>query len=252
MAGFAPGLPVPRHGHGRSMSIVSRIGRLPLLVGGLALGGCQMSGLAGLDAAFGTRDVVRRAEPQRQQMQALTPKIYLIRGIARPVSAGVDQLAAKLNERGYRTSIHTFDDWRAIVEEIAADQRASRGRQKAIVIGHSLGANATLSVVNALASRGLQVPLAVTFDPTVPLALTGGAGRLVNFYQSNNGWGRPIAAATGQERRLENIDLRAADNLTHFTIDQDDQIHQRIFAWIRQSAGPGNVRLAQTPRRIRG
>lgn len=229
--------------------MVSRIGLLPLLVGGLALGGCQ---LVGPDGPFALRDPVRRAEPQRQQMQALTPKVYLIRGIARPVSAGVDQLAAKLDRLGYRTSIHTFDDWRTVVEQIAADQQASRRRQKAIIIGHSLGANATLSVVNALAARGLEVPLAVTFDPTVPLVLTGGAGRLVNFYQSNNGWGRPIAAAAGQERRIENIDLRAAENLSHFTIDQDDAIHQRIAAWIRQSAGPGNVRLAQSPRRARG
>lgn len=229
--------------------MVSRIGLLPLLVGGLALGGCQ---LVGMDGAFALRDPARRAEPQRQQMQALTPKVYLIRGIARPVSAGVDQLAAKLSQLGYRTSIHTFSDWRAVVDEIAADQQATRRRQKAVIIGHSLGANATLSVVNALAERGLEVPLAVTFDPTVPLVLTGGTGRLVNFYQSNNGWGRPIAAAGGQERRIENIDLRAAENLTHFTIDQDDAIHQRVVAWIRRSAGPGNIHLAQSPRRTRG
>ncbi|MFX6027737.1 hypothetical protein ABTE84_20525, partial [Acinetobacter baumannii] len=78
------------------MSLFARVGSLALLAVGLVLGGCQMSGLAGLDAAFAPRDFARRSEglparaaPARQPIQSSAPKIYLIRGLAQTVSEGV-------------------------------------------------------------------------------------------------------------------------------------------------------------------
>lgn len=237
------------------MSVFARVGPLSVLVGALLLGGCQMSGLAGLDAAFAPRDFARRTEvqpasaaPVRQPIRAGAPKVYLIRGLAQTVSEGVDHLSVKLNALGYRTSVHAFGDWPAIVEQIAADQSASGGRQKAVIIGHSLGANSTIEAVNALAARGASAQLAVTFDPTRDLTVAGGAQHFVNFYQSNNGWGRRVQAAPGLEDLVDNVDLKAMEQLTHFTIDRDAQLHQRIITSIRQSVGAGDPALARNSR----
>ncbi|QCI63553.1 hypothetical protein [Phreatobacter stygius] len=231
------------------MGLFLRIGSLPVLLIGLALGGCQMSSLAGLDAAFAPRDFARRSEPPaRQPAQSSAPRIYLIRGLAQTVSEGVDHLAVKLNRLGYRASVHAFGDWRQIVEQIAADQSASGGRQKAVLVGHSLGANSTIEAANALAARGASAQLAVTFDPTQDLTVTGGAPHFINFYQSNNGWGRRVQAAPGLEDLVENVDLAAMAHLTHFTLDRDAQVHQRVISWIRRSVGEGDRNLARANR----
>lgn len=66
-----------------------------------------------------------------------------------------------------------------------------------MVIGHFLGANSVVALVNALAERNAEVELAVTFDPTVDLQVNGGVRRFINFYQSDNGW----VGGSGSPRR---------------------------------------------------
>ncbi|QCK88392.1 hypothetical protein E8L99_22830 [Phreatobacter aquaticus] len=217
----------------------------------LALGGCQAAGVIGADRqqASPARDFTLRTDAADLGRGRRTPStegthVYLLRGLAQTVSEGVDHLSVKLNALGYNTSVHPYDDHARIIEMISAETRASGGRSHAIVIGHSLGANSVVAVVNGLANRGLSADLAVTFDPTVDLAVTGGTKRFVNFYQSDNGWGRSVAAAPGQGGRVENVDLKAMEHLTHFTIDRDPQVHERVIGAIQDT-----ISTTQTQRR---
>jgi hypothetical protein len=208
----------------------------------LVLGGCQTAGVIGADRqqVSPARDFTLRTDAAdvgrgRRAPSTEGTHVYLMRGLAQTVSEGVDHLSVKLNALGYNTSVHPYDDHVRIIEMITAETRASGGRSHAIVIGHSLGANSVVAVVNGLATRGLSADLAVTFDPTVDIAVTGGTKRFVNFYQSDNGWGRRVAAAPGQSAPVENIDLKAMEHLTHFTIDRDPQVHERVILAIRDS-----------------
>lgn len=179
------------------------------------------------------------------------PRVYLMRGLAQTVSEGVDHLSAKLTRAGYRNSVHAYGDWPAIANAIIAERQAGGGSAGAVVVGHSLGANSVVSLVNALAQRNVEIDLAVTFDPTFDLVVEGGVRRFLNFYQSDNGWGRAIGTGA-RANPVANIDLKAMEHLTHFTLDRDATVHERVLEAIRQvppRAVPPAVPSAQRPRR---
>lgn len=179
------------------------------------------------------------------------PRVFLMRGLAQTVSEGVDHLSAKLTRAGYRNSVHGYGDWPAIANAIMAERRAGGGSAGAVVVGHSLGANSVVALVNALAQSNVEIDLAVTFDPTVDLVVEGGVRRFLNFYQSDNGWGRAVGAGP-RANPVENIDLKAMEHLTHFTLDRDASVHERVMAAIRRvrsRTAPPAVPSAQRPRR---
>ncbi len=204
--------------------------RLGVVVVATMLAGCQAIEMIGPSSAV-SRSLPAHASP-RQMVDATLPRVYLMRGLAQTVSEGVDHLSAKLRARGYAASVHAYGDWPQIANAILADQRRSGGTSRAVVVGHSLGANSVVALVNALAERNTEIDLAVTFDPTVDLQVVGGVRRFINFYQSDNGWGRMVRTSAAMAERVENSDLRAMVHLTHFNIDRDAQVHDQVIAAI--------------------
>lgn len=235
------------------MRMSSRFGVLGVLLSGLFLAGCQTTAQTSSDSGDGAvqmaREAMRRGEyltPAREtRTQQVAPRIYLIRGLANVFSQGMDDLAAKLRQRGYNATVHEHGAWGGIAAEILQNQRATGGRHQAIIIGHSLGANAVTDIANELARNGGSVALAVAFDPTIQQTLAGGARRYVNFFQSNNGWGASIAAAPGYRGRLENIDLRQQGSLSHFNIEKDPRLHAQVIGWVGQAIGNGRRTTAR-------
>jgi hypothetical protein len=227
--------------------MASKIGVLAVALAGFALAGCQTtaqtSSSGGDGAVQMARDAMARGDlyaassRNGARVQQMAPRVYLIRGLANVFSQGMDDLAAKLRARGYNATVHEHGAWGAIAAEILQNQRATAGRFQAVVIGHSLGANAVTDVSNELARHGGALALAVAFDPTVRQQLVGGARRYVNFYQSNNGWGASITAAPGYRGRLENIDLRQQGGISHFNIEKDPRLHAQVIGWIGQAIG---------------
>lgn len=225
---------------------MSRVFVVGMMLAALGLAGCQTTAQTSADGGSAAvqmaRDAMARGDllsSERGRAQAIPPRIYLIRGLANVFSQGMDDLAAKLRARGYNATVHEHGNWSSIAAEIVANQRASAGRHRAVVIGHSLGANAVTDIANAVGRSGGTVALAVAFDPTVRQQLAGGAQRYVNFFQSNNGWGASITAAPGYRGRLENIDLRQQGGLSHFNIEKDPRLHAQVIGWIGQAVGGG-------------
>jgi hypothetical protein len=100
-----------------------------------------------------------------------------------------------------------------------------------VLIGHSLGANATLQAADELNRHNVPVALIVTFDPTRPSPVPRNVSSLVNFYQ-NNGFGRRLNAGPGFQGELTNINLTADTNLSHTTIDEAPRLHGQIIRQI--------------------
>jgi predicted small secreted protein len=235
------------------MSMSKRAGCMALVLSGFLLAGCQTtaqtSGEGGTTVqmardAMARGDLLSSTSARTARVHQIPPRVYLIRGLANVFSQGMDDLGEKLRARGYNATVHEHGAWSAIAAEILQNQRASGGRHQAVIIGHSLGANAVTDISNELARNGGSVALAVAFDPTVRQPLVGGARRYVNLFQSNNGWGASVAAAPGYRGRLENIDLRQSGNLTHFNIDKDARLHSQVIGWVAQAVGGGNRRVA--------
>jgi hypothetical protein len=171
--------------------------------------------------------------------------VYLLRGWLDVFSTGMDDLTVKLNRRGIQATAHGHADYMTLADKIAADY--ARGvRERVVIIGHSLGANAAIDMAARLGQRRIPVPLVITYDPTQVMQAPANVSRLVNFYQSNNGWGTRVAPGPGFRGTLNNIDLAREADLGHTGIDKSSRLHMQSISFI-QGIGGGAKSKTATP-----
>ena len=153
--------------------------------------------------------------------------VYMMRGLFGVFSQGIDALAAELNQTGYLAEIYDWDNWQQVVSLIM--QRYQSGdRGPIVVIGHSLGANAVLSVASALDVQAIPVELGVTFDATAPAPGPDNVAYFVNYW-ARDGFGQPVTASPGYPGQLQNFDLSGQPGIDHTSIVQFEQFHQFVI-----------------------
>src|SRR5580658_7876781 len=114
-------------------------------------------------------------------------RVDLFRGLGDIFSRGMDTLTDKLNRQGYSARVYSTNGWQSAARQIV--DSSSRGQKDIVVlIGHSLGADATFDIANELDKRNIPIELIVTFDATNPRPIPKNVLHFVNFYQ-NNGFG---------------------------------------------------------------
>ncbi len=142
----------------------------------------------------------------------------------------MDTLTAKLNQRGYNARVYSTSAWQAIAKQIA-DGRLRGQKDIVVLIGHSLGADATVKIANELAKSNIPIELIVTFDGTEAHQVPKNVLHLVNFYQ-NNGFGKKIGPGPGFQGELTNLDLTADASIRHINIDKSDRLHAYVIQTI--------------------
>ncbi len=171
------------------------------------------------------------------------PRVYLLRGLANIFSLGMDDLAAKLRARGIEASVHSYVDLETLTRY--AVEQASMGKRRpspVIIIGHSLGADAAVTMGNRVTAAGVPVPLVVTFDPVTAMIASPKIGKVVNYYQAG-GSGKAVSG-----KRVENIDLTGSGELSHFNIDKAAELHNKVIGMIQRPARQTRPRaVAATP-----
>jgi pimeloyl-ACP methyl ester carboxylesterase len=163
------------------------------------------------------------------QSFAATPphkKVYLLRGLTNVLSPGIDQLADELPKRGIDSTIanHLFSD------SLASDaiEQCRSGRVNSIVlVGHSLGASAAVSVAEQLQKAGLRVALIVTLDPIVKTVVPNNVRILKNFYLSS-GVGTMVERGGQFRGKLQNVDMGRRD-YGHFSLTTAPSIQEQIM-----------------------
>ena len=173
---------------------------------------------------------VQARQVQARQVQARQVQVDLFRGLADIFSRGMDTLTDKLNRQGYSARVYSHTNWQSVARRIA-DRYARGDKDIVVLIGHSLGADATLQIAQELARSNIPIDLIVTFDGTHPHQVPGNVRHLVNFYQ-NNGFGKKISPGPGFQGELSNIDLTADTSLSHVTIDKSHRLHAQVIAKI--------------------
>lgn len=159
-------------------------------------------------------------------------RVDLFRGLADIFSRGMDTLTDKLNRQGYNARVYSTNGWQSAARQIA--DRYSRGQRDILVlIGHSLGADATFDVANELDRQNIPIELIVTFDPTKPRPVPKNVLHFVNFYQ-NNGVGKKVSSGPGFQGELTNLDLTADASIRHINIDKSDRLHAYVVAKIAE------------------
>ena len=168
------------------------------------------------------------------------PHVYLLRGLMNIFSLGMDQLAAKIAQRGIAASVHNHAEADAIVAQIAAQYRAG-DRGPVILIGHSLGADAVMTMAQALNRDGVPVALVIPFDGTGSYVTPKNVACGLNLTQRNYAYMRSGAGFHG---KLTNVNVSGDSGIDHFTIDKSPRLQTQALR-----AGNGKVRRLPARRR---
>jgi pimeloyl-ACP methyl ester carboxylesterase len=153
-------------------------------------------------------------------------KVYLLRGLTNVLSPGIDQLADELRKRNIDATVanHAFSD--SLATEAVAECKS--GRVNSIVlVGHSLGASAAVSMAEQLRQAGLHVALIVTLDPVVKTAVPSNVHLLKNFYLSS-GVGTTVERGGKFHGMLQNVDMGRTE-LGHVSLTTAPSVQKRIM-----------------------
>jgi pimeloyl-ACP methyl ester carboxylesterase len=154
-------------------------------------------------------------------------KVYLLRGLTNVLSPGIDQLDDELRKRNMDVTIanHAFSD--SLANEAIQDCKS--GRVSSIVlVGHSLGASAAVSMAEQLQKAGLHVALIVTLDPVVKTVVPNNVHLLKNFYLSS-GVGTKVERGGNYHGVLQNVDMGRNAELGHVSLTTAPSIQKQIM-----------------------
>jgi hypothetical protein len=185
--------------------------------------------------------------------------VYLIRGLLGEIfSRGLDQLAEDINNRGVRASVHGLLEVSSLTEEIIRKYKDDPSSAPIILIGHSSGGDAIISMAQRMKNANVPVGLAFGFDPT-PAAgpVPDNVEVFINLFQKTNPiGGGEIKAESGFRGRLVNIDLREHKEIIHITLDKSSKLHELVadeiigFATFssRKQSNVSNVSMEGSPK----
>lgn len=205
-----------------------------------ALAGLALTWLAGCSSAVIDQNTT--AAP-RAPTGSIPGHVYLLRGLVGEVfSTGFYDLAERIRERGIEASVHSMYAPGNLAGEIIAKHR--RAPEPVVLIGHSSGADAAISIAQRLRTANIPVALMFGFDPT-PIAgrVPDNVGVFINLYQKTNliGGGEAVGA-NGFRGRIVNVDLRERREIIHITLDKSPVLHAlvagKIVAILRPRAPP--------------
>jgi hypothetical protein len=158
-----------------------------------------------------------------------TGEIYLLRGLANVFSRGMDTMGAKMVRAGLDARVYNHSIWKSLADNIIARKKKRQVSYPIIIMGHSLGGNASALMAKYLGDNNVKVKYVVTFDPTVTTYVGRNINRVVNFYLPNDANSNIVKKAIGFRGALKNINVRGVRGLTHTTIEKDSNFHNQVI-----------------------
>lgn len=187
--------------------------------------------------------VALRSTGSPARLHSSAAHVYLFRGLLNVFSLGMDDLAVQLRAAGIAAVVANHAQWRGVADEIIANYRAGQ-RGPIILVGHSLGADAVMSMAEYLGQMGVPVALVVPFDGTSPHAATANVARVLNLYKHESA---RISRGPGFRGELTNFYVRDV-NVDHFNIDKSAALHSLVIRKIRAIGLPvARQRQRQNP-----
>jgi hypothetical protein len=193
------------------------------LTTGFGLSACSSSGTSTSAAALS------RPDPNAYEF---TGEVYLLRGLANVFSTGLDTLNGKFRRRGVNSRVDNHAAWQKFTADILARSKQNAVSYPIIIMGHSLGANASVQMAKHLGDHGVQVAYVVAFDPTITTTVGPNVTEVVNYYLPNNKEGKVTNIVTeepGSGAIVTNVDARPI-GVDHFNIEKNDQLQVRVMA----------------------
>lgn len=157
--------------------------------------------------------------------------VYLFLGLLNVFSTGLNELSGELRARGVPNTAMNHGGWMGPAGDIEARYAKNPSRARPIVlVGHSFGADAAITMSAELARKKIPVDLVVIFDATARQPVPANVRHLINFYSPTDGVGKRLAGGKGFRGRLENINIDSLKgNIDHLNIEKQPAFHRRVI-----------------------
>lgn len=168
-------------------------------------------------------------------------RVIILRGLGNVFSRGMDQIAKDLKARGVNVNLQNHSRWQGISAKLIEEYRANPNQVSPIIlIGHSLGGDASIVMSNWLTLNRVPVRFVVIFDAVGQIhPVNAGVQELVNFYKAK-GYGQEIKASPNFTGNINNIDLTDRTDIDHLNIDKDPVIQAEVIASVMKIIAEAN------------
>jgi len=176
-----------------------------------------------------TASVQRKSKTKREIASHVTRtgEIILLRGLANVYSKGMDVIGDRLKAKGVDARVYNHRAWENLAIDIVARSKEKSVSYPIIIMGHSLGGNASVQMASYLGQRGIPVSYVVAFDPTVTTFAGPKVKKVVNYYLPN---GKNIVRkGSGFSGRLSNVNVASIPGITHTTVEKTRKLQNRAI-----------------------
>lgn len=201
----------------RPFSFVAISGIIAVML--FAVSGCTSSESSNTEAlqVSNSSQVTRKGE------------VYLFRGLANVFSRGIDTIGERMVRRGLNARVFNHSAWRGLAEDIVSRSKLRRVKFPVIIMGHSLGGNATMQMAKFLGDRGVKVAYAVSFDPTITTFVGSNVGEVINYYLPNSDHTNIVKKEAGFTGSLRNLNVSTVAGITHVTVEKYDLYQTNVI-----------------------
>ena len=158
-----------------------------------------------------------------------TGEVYLLRGLANVFSRGMDTMGAKMVRAGLDARVYNHSVWRSLADNIIARNKKKKVSYPIVIMGHSLGGNASSLMAKYLGENNIKVQYVVSFDPTITTYVGKNVNRVINFYLPNDSNSNVVKRGPGFRGALKNINVRGVRGLKHTTIEKDSNFQNQVI-----------------------
>ena len=158
-------------------------------------------------------------------------RVVIFRGYLNVFSRGMDKIANDLKAQGIPVVLDNHSHWQPVADEIIKEFRTNPDKVKpVIIIGHSLGGNASMVAANWLVHNGVPVRLVVVFDAVGQTHLAEkGVQEVINFYKPKGSAGQQMRPGPGFTGVIDNVDLTQRQEIDHLNIDKNPVLQAEVM-----------------------
>lgn len=196
--------------------------------------GLALAATMGLTACSSTGTSTSATALARQDTSkySYTGEVYLLRGLANVFSTGLDVMNDKFQRRGVNSRVDNHSVWESLAQDIVTRSKSDAVSYPIIIMGHSLGGNASVQMAKYLGDRGVPVSYVVAFDPTITTYVGPNVTEVVNYYLPNKKDGEPptnvVEGEPGTQASVTNVDARPI-GVDHFNIEKNPELQVRVM-----------------------
>lgn len=195
-------------------------------IGFLVLGSVAALSLSGCTSSSTSNSEVLQIENTKITRKG---EIYLFRGLANVFSKGMDVIGEKMVRQGLNARVYNHAAWPTLAKDIIARSKSRRVRYPVIIMGHSLGGNATMQMSKFLGDNGVRVAYAVSFDPTITTFVGPNVGEVINYYLPNSEHTNIVKEDRGFKGSLRNVDVSTVAGVTHVTVEKNNKFQSNVI-----------------------